>query len=343
MLEVRLNLRNVVAIAICLAVTTMLSSCKEDEIVLPPIASFTYMDDIDFFSLTSTSTGEISDYQWHISGNQQVILVSPTAKSTALELPSVATTVNVSLTVKNNGGSSISSQSITLPPLTFSRQYGLGRNTGNEGSNNVNYEWYIDQINTGQHSYVNCGPVCVTMAIKWFNQYFSKTPEDARNTYRPEGGWWHTDNIIDYLADNHTVHYVTSLTQVSHLINQFDDGNIAILCLDMYYVRNHIGKSEWRIDKFYSTSAKYWGHFIVVKGYKIVDGIVWFEVYDPWSLGIKYNDGTLKGLDRYYRGEDIIQATNVWWQYMIVINNPATPSVRSHAIDPSTIIHQRGR
>ena len=309
----------------------------------PPIASFTYVDDMDFFSLTSTSTGEISNYQWHISGNQQAMLLSPTRKSTALELPSVATTMNVSLTVKNNGGSSTSSQNITLPPLTFGRQYGLGRNTTNEGSNNVNHEWYIDQVNTGQYSYDNCGPTCATMAIKWSNQYFSKTVEDARNTYLPQGGWWYTSNIIDYLTDNHTAHYVTSLTQTSHLRNQLDNGNIAILCLDIYYVRTHLGKPEWRIDKYYSTYAKDAGHFIIVKGYKIVDGIVWLEVYDPWSLGVKYNNGTLKGIDRYYRGEDIIKATDVWWKYMIVVNNPATPSVRSQAIDPSTIVHQRGR
>ena len=347
MLRFRLNLKNAIAVVICIAVTTIFSCCKDDDIY-PPIeptliASFTYEDEIDFFSFTSSSTGEISDYQWHISGNQQVMLLSPTEKSTAIELLSEAATINISLTVKNNGGASTSSQNITLPPLTFSRQYGLGRNTEKECSNNVNYEWYIDQINTGQHSYINCGPVCATMAIKWSNQYFSKTPEDARNTYLPEGGWWYTNNIMDYLTDNGTAHYATSLTQICHLRDQLDNGNIAILCLDMYYVRYQSGKPEWRKDKFYSTPDKDCGHFIVVKGYKIVDGKVWFEVYDPGSLGAKYDNGTLKGLDRYYSGEDIIQATDVWWKLMIVINNPATPSVRSQAIDHSIIVHQRGR
>ena len=85
------------------------------------------MDDMDFYTFTSTSTGEISDYQWHISENHQIAFLNPAAKSTALELPSTAITLNISLTVKNNGGSSISSQNIALPPLTFSRQYGLGR------------------------------------------------------------------------------------------------------------------------------------------------------------------------------------------------------------------------
>ena len=333
-----------IAITICIAVTKLFSGCKDEEID-PLISSFTYKDEIDFFSLTSTSTGEISDYKWHISGNQQTILLNPTEKSITLELPTEATTVNVSLTVQNNERSSTSSQNIDLPQLTFNRQFGLGRNTNYELSNNVDYVWYIDQLNTGQHYLANCGPACVTMAIKWADPFFPKTAEDARNTYLPEGGLWGTYTIIDYLSVNYTDYFVTTLTEISHLTNQLDCGNIAILCIDMFYVRNHTnnGRSEWRIDKFYNISGENAGHFIVVKGYKIVDRIVWFEVYDPASMGARYYDGTLKGLDRYYRGEDIMRATNVWWPYMIVISNPAMLSVRSQAIDPSIIVHQLGR
>ncbi len=309
----------------------------------PPKAEFTYKDDLDFFTLTSTSKGDIADYQWKISRNPEVRILNPKANSTALELPSVATTVDVSLTVTNIGGSSTVTQSIELPPLTFYRKYGLGRDFFKEVSNNVDYEWYLDQKNTGRFWNSNCGPTCVTMAIKWTNRDFAKTPEDARSAYHPEGGWWYTNNITDYLKDNNTAHFVSSLTHVNNLINQLDNGNIVILCLDMYYVRMRLEQPEWRIDKFYLAETKGWGHFIVVKGYKMVDDIVWFEVYDPWSQGIAYNDGTLKGLDRYYRGDEILQATNVWWEYMIVINNPANPSVSLQAIDPSTIVHRRGR
>ncbi len=312
-------------------------------IVNPPIAGFTYTDNLDVFYLASTSTGEITDYQWHVSGDQQVRIVSPKAKITALELPSVTTTVEVSLTVTNNWGTSTASQNIELPPLTFYRKYGLGRDPVNEASNNVDYVWYMDQQNTGVYWSDNCGPTCATMAIKWVNRYFTKTPEDARNAYLPEGGWWYTSNIIDYLSDNNTAHYVAALVQLSDLVSKLDNGNIVTLCLDMYYVRSLSGNPEWRIDKFYTTNAVGWGHFIIVKGYKKVDDIVWLEVYDPWSLGQKYNDGTLKGLDRYYRSEDILRATYEWWSNMIVIDNPANPAIRLQAIDPSTIVHQRGR
>jgi hypothetical protein len=76
---------------------------------------------------------------------------------------------------------------------------GLGMESTKEVSNEVKYEWYIDQGNTGQFSGVNCGPTSVTMAIKWADESFTGTPETARAMYHPSGGWWYTDNIIGYL------------------------------------------------------------------------------------------------------------------------------------------------
>ncbi len=61
------------------------------------------------------------------------------------------------------------------------------------------YEWYIDQADTGSSSENNCGPSSVTMALKWYDQAFSKTAEDARKTYPRDGGWWYTSDIINYL------------------------------------------------------------------------------------------------------------------------------------------------
>ena len=307
-----------------------------------PVSGFTYRDDLDVFSLTGTSTGKITDYQWNVSGSSDVKLIAHSAASATLELPASAKTVTVNLTVRNEGGSSTSTQQIALPALTLSRLYGLGRNTTAEKSNNVTHSWYIDQKNTGRHSSINCGPTCATMAAKWYNSAFAKRVEDARNTYRPEGGWWYTDDIEHYLNDNHIGNFYAGLNHASDLKSRIDNGHIVILCLDMHYVRKHLGKSEWHIDKYYPTSVGF-GHFIIVKGYKIVDGIVWFEVYDPNSWGSIYNNRMLKGLDRYYRAEDIMHATDVWWKYMIVIDNPSVPTLRRGALDPSTIVHQKGR
>ena len=309
----------------------------------PPSAGFTYLDNTDFFTFTSTSTGDISTYNWQISGSQQVAFVNPTVNSTTLELSSATKTVTVSLTVSNDWGYSTSSQEITLPELTFQRRFGLGRNLSAMQRNAVAHEWYIDQGNTGVHSRINCGPASAVMAIKWANPYFTGTAEEARNTFHPGGGWWSTSNIVNYLNMHNTSNFIASFRRVDQLMTQLDNGNIAILCLDMFYIRNHVGNPEWRIDKYYTTASRGWGHFIVVKGYKEVDGIVWFEVYDPWSLGLTNSDGTFKGRGRFYRDVDIIQATSVWWNNMIVVRNPANPVLRSEGIDPSTVIHQSSR
>ena len=113
-----------------------------------------------------------------------------------------------------------------------------------------------------------------------------------------------------------------------------------ILCLDMYYIRDGTN-SEWRMDKFYTTGSTGWGHFIVVKGYRQVDGELYFEVYDPYGFGRTYNDG--KGKDRYYRSEDIYEATSIWWNYTIVVSEKGDKSSAEKSLDPSEIPHMRGR
>ena len=88
----------------------------------------------------------------------------------------------------------------------------------------------------------------------------------------------------------------------------------------MYNVRYHTGDPEWQIDKFIGLG----GHYVIVKGYKIVDGIIWFEVYDPASHGLTYNDGSLMGIDRYYRSEDIIKALDhgAYGRHAVVVPKP---------------------
>ena len=233
------------------------------------------------------------------------------------------------------------------PVIPLHQTWGLGFFLTEEHNNNVGYEWYIDQITTGEHAYVNCGPACAAMAVKWADPNFTGSAQEARNTYLPEGGWWYTSNIAAYL-DDHTISWsYWTLPNADNMKSFLDEGNIIILCLDMYYVREVVGNTEWHKDKFYTTEAEEWGHFIVVKGYKVVDGIFWLEVYDPWSLQLRYANGILKGRDRYYRSEDLTQAIRIWWPYMIVINKQTTKTSATpfhhHGVDPSTIIHQRGR
>lgn len=229
----------------------------------------------------------------------------------------------------------------------YTDDWGLGGFEKTSCSNNRTYSWYLDQSITGKYSGVNCGPTSTTMAAKWANQNYNKTPEDARAAYRPEGGWWYTSDIDAYLTDNQIQHYYIGLANSSSetaqiLTNQLDQGQIMIICLDMYYISNG-SNPNWHVDKFYNTNAEGWGHFIIIKGYKMVDKKLFFETYDPYCYNKKYLDGTYKGKDRYYRSMDIYKATSVWWNYAIVIDADIDKSLPVNAIDKAYVPVQRGR
>ncbi|MBN2213322.1 MAG: hypothetical protein JW723_03675 [Bacteroidales bacterium] len=230
---------------------------------------------------------------------------------------------------------------------SITSSWGLGGFLIQTLSNNRDYTWYIDQAHTGEYSADNCGPTSATMAAKWSDESFIKTPEDARAAYRPEGGWWYTDDIHHYLDDNNIPHIFVSLGNYSAstwdiITSHLDAGNICILCLDMYYICA-AEKAEWRVDRFYYTDGKDWGHFIIAKGYKVVDGKNYYEIFDPYSWDKTYSDGDLKGKDRYYRSGDIYTATYKWWNHAIVVSPKGQKSNIRESLDISEIEHKWGR
>ena len=204
----------------------------------------------------------------------------------------------------------------------YSLSWGLGHFVNSYTSNERSYDWYIDQSTSGNFAAVNCGPASVTMAIKWADPDFTKTALDARMAYEGSGGWWFTSDIDAYLTDNHITHAIVALTDhadstAAILKRQLMNQQIIILCLDMNHVRAS-ADADYRTDKFYTTTPD-WGHFIVLKGFKITDGELFFEAYDPFSFGLTNDDNTLKGMNRYYRFEDLAAACLPWWNYAFVI------------------------
>lgn len=231
--------------------------------------------------------------------------------------------------------------------VTEMESYGLGHNVTASNSLNKAFDWYYDQGTSGQFSSINCGPAAVTMAIKWSDSTFKKTTEDARKTYRPDGGLWYTTDIVNYLSLNGIDNSYTSLPDNFQTIKNYLDKNcIVILCLDNYYIRYNSNASQ-HIDRFYQVSSPASGHFIVVKGYRQVDNKFYFEAYDPYSIGEKYPLTTkLKGQDRYYLSDDLEQATNLWWDWAIVVAQKGKQITSSDGLkilsQKSTIPAQKG-
>jgi hypothetical protein len=217
------------------------------------------------------------------------------------------------------------------------KSYGLGiRQNEYVTAEARHYDWYMDQYNTGQFSSINCGPTSVTMAMKWADESFKKTPEDARNTYLPTGGWWYTSDIINYLDLYNFNNYTFSVNGSPNLIKQeIDNGKILILCIDASKLAYNSNSSQ-HTDSFYQNVT---GHFVVVKGYTEINDILYFEIYDPYSMDQEYpSSDQEKGKNRYWRWDsELSDAISSWWDYAIVVN-PKTRGVASSEIRTSTSI-----
>jgi len=223
--------------------------------------------------------------------------------------------------------------------------WGLGTTQNTYVHMDRRYEWYIDQAHTGTNSNANCGPSSVTMALKWRDQSFSKTAEDARNTYPMGGGWWWTSNIFDYLYLNSAPFTTSVFTGTAQLKGVLNESNLVILCLNTKYLTQN-DASEERTGRFYDYAD---GHFLVVKGYRVVDDQVFFEVYDPNNWNDFYMDATPKGRNRHLSATDLEKAVREWWEYLIVVHQPGGGSSLAKAsawlkpVDPARIPHQWGR
>lgn len=192
--------------------------------------------------------------------------------------------------------------------------------------NNREYDWYIDQMDTGIHSNNNCGPSVAVMSLKWLNRDFEGTVEEAREMYYPQGEWWSMETVKSYLnihnADYEYVFFNNEYREdkeenIEKLKTEIKDNSIVILCLNMGYIPREYS-NRLRTNKFYDHAK---GHFIIVKGFVVVDNRQYFEVYDPYSLANTYEDGSLKGKDRYYDATSLSQAVTNWSVYGFVIKD----------------------
>ena len=193
--------------------------------------------------------------------------------------------------------------------MANTRTLGLGSNLKVYYGNNREYPWYISQENTGVYSNINCGPATATMAIKWANKDFNNTVIGARNTFKSTGGWWFNEDIVNYLELHNIQNNYISIKDKEDVIEEINKGKIIILCIDTSYIQKNDNSKE-KTGKHYSYNG---GHFIIAKGYVLVEDKVYFEIYDPM--------GPLnKGKDRYYLAEDLMQAIANWWSYGIVVS-----------------------
>ena len=210
----------------------------------------------------------------------------------------------------------------------YTARYGMGnfltRWWSNNGTNPDGF--YVQQQHTGEYSDVNCGPTCAVMALKWRFPDYKGSVEEARNTavYSEIDGstWWYPRDVFNCLVRNgaDNVYYWNFWGAnydgfINTVCNLLEGGNLCIVCLNNGNIKEQMAlKKEYHTNRYYTGGS---GHYLLIKGYRVVNGTLWFEVHDPWGMDMKYSDGTYYGANRYYRGYEV--ATTIDWNIWTVV------------------------
>ncbi|MFZ5941117.1 MAG: hypothetical protein ACOYXB_11145 [Bacteroidota bacterium] len=209
----------------------------------------------------------------------------------------------------------------------YSLSWGLGGFIKEERALNRPYEWYIDQSLTGAYGDWNCAPSCIAMAMHWQDENFSATVEDLRTMMGLYHRGWYLSEIDSCLERLGAMHEILELSDyrketTGMLLDELKRGNLLLMAIDIYYLRENENPQE-RTGRYYDVIELGTGHCILLKGYKTVDGKVYFEAYDPIGYDYTYDNGSYKGKDRYYSSDEIYTAAFASWKCAFVI--PGSP------------------
>jgi hypothetical protein len=203
------------------------------------------------------------------------------------------------------------------PEPTALELLGLGREESEHISLNRDYDWYIDQYEELLGHQYNDGPACAVMAAKWADADFPLSLTDARGTNMGNRfgyiGRWSFEDIHDYLIANDIPCRFDYDISLPNMKDHLDNGNIMIVYITTWSISLNSNEGQ-RTGKYYmSLTGRTFNptaimagsrHFIILKGYRIVDDKTYFEVYDPFGAW-RYDDGTPKGQDRYYLASEV--------------------------------------
>lgn len=180
-----------------------------------------------------------------------------------------------------------------------------------EKTNDRDYDWYMDQAHTGEYSDGNCGPTSLAMILKWLDGNSAATGESLRNEIPNDGDWW-TTNIFDSYFENKQIDIDDVIyTKPEDITNLIDKNEIVLVCLSMGEILPVPNPDKTNMGRFYKFDG---GHFLLIKGYKIIDDELYYEVYDPNNWDMTYSEtGEPMGKDRLYKATEMHKAIVNWW------------------------------
>lgn len=143
------------------------------------------------------------------------------------------------------------------------------------------------------------------MVAKWQNETFNIPVSEIRKQFSHISNEGMTLNEVKTALDGLDVKFhVDRLNLQDDLVGVIDENKLALICVDMRKVSfNDDNRSA--IGRYYSQASN---HAIVIKGYLYIDGVLYYQVYDPYiGLGL-YPNNQPKGKDRLYPALEVYLA-----------------------------------
>ncbi len=172
------------------------------------------------------------------------------------------------------------------------------------------WEWYVDQVDTGRHYHVNCGPASIEMIGRWLDEDFDGSAEELRAEFRPEGGWWYGNDIVGAF-DMYDIAYNTyDIEHAGHLTYLLDEGYLLLINNNMTYIPLQ-EEDGYRTNKHYTVQIT--GHYMIVHGYVETDEGLFFEVNDPYGMRARNDDGSPRAMNRFFEADALLESMLNWW------------------------------
>jgi hypothetical protein len=264
------------------------------------------------------------------------------------------------------------SRTVSWTVRTESNTYSIGLGKVIEADRRLsrNYEWYLSQDTTGTYSASNGGPTCLAMALRWASQLqftgvtattvrqdIANAPESDGNTALPANMFSSFDiaRYLSYMGVDWRL--VTLSDRGSEIVDAINKGYLVMMNADMTYIPFNPFVNQ-HVNRYIERLPGYSGHYFLVKGYKKVDGNLFYEVYDPYNQGSRYSDnGEIKGRNRYYFSDAVRKAAYGvnGWKYAFVIHekglvnkfqgpvmNEVSPEETRRLLNPYNILYSYG-
>lgn len=161
----------------------------------------------------------------------------------------------------------------------------------------------------------NCGPISALMLEKYSKPKRkiinlrneikkARSIVSVKKKQNSSYGWWRMDDVKKYLSNSNVIFSSKKIPRTlsvedneKYIISVLERGSVMLINVNM----NDIPRGS-TINKPYVTFpllGKAWGHFLVIVGYKEINGKIFFDIHDSYSK---------KGRNRLFSGLNIVKA-----------------------------------